>query len=246
MSEQPLLAFDGVTAGYGKLMVLDRVALELGGSEVLALLGANGSGKSTVLKTAIGLTHLAGGAIVLGGTDISGLPPHRRAALGMGYVPQTGAVFGELTVQDNLRMGGFLRAASLRSGIDEVFELFPRLAERRRTRARDLSGGERRMLSIALTLLLRPRLLMLDEPSSDLSPAMVNLVFEAIRRIRAERHIPVLLVEQNVRMALSIADRVCVMVRGRRALDTPAQQLDMARLHGLFMDGGVRTGEGRR
>lgn len=246
MSDFPLLALDAVTAGYGKLMVLDRVALHVGDDEVLTLLGANGSGKSTVLKTAIGLTRLTGGVVRLGDADITHLAPHERAALGMGYVPQTGAVFPELNVLDNLRMGGFLRPASLRPGIDEVFALFPRLGERRRIRARDLSGGERRMLSIGLTLLLRPRLLLMDEPSSDLSPAMVTLVFDAIRRIRAERRIPILLVEQNVRMALSVADRVCVMVRGRQALDVPAGQLDMVHLRSLFMDGGVRRDEPAR
>lgn len=238
----PLLAFEAVTAGYGKLSVLQDVTLHLGADEVLAVLGANGSGKSTVLKTAIGLTRLTGGRIRLHGEDITGLPPHRRAALGMGYVPQTRNVFLDLSVLDNLRMGGFLHAASIGPDIAHVYDLFPRLYERRQNRARDLSGGERRMLSIGLTLLLRPRLLLLDEPSSDLSPAMVTLVFDAIRRIRAETRIPVLLVEQNVRAALSIAGRVCVMVRGRQALDIPTQQLDMAHLHGLFMDGGVRTG----
>jgi ABC-type branched-subunit amino acid transport system ATPase component len=242
LSAPPVLDFEGVSAGYGKLGVLHGVALKLGADEVVALLGANGSGKSTVLKTAIGLTRMSEGSIRLEGEDITGLPAHRRAALGMGYVPQTRGVFGELSVLDNLRMGGFLHAASIRAGIEHVYELFPRLRERRHNRARDLSGGERRMLSIGLTLLLRPRLLLLDEPSSDLSPGMVTLVFEAIRRIRAETRIPVLLVEQNVRAALTIADRVCVMVRGRPALDVSAAGLDMAHLHSLFMDGGVRTG----
>jgi len=242
VTETPLLALDSVTAGYGMLTVLDRVALQLGSDEVLAVLGANGSGKSTVLKTAIGLTRMTGGRISLAGADISLLPPHRRAALGMGYVPQTRNVFAELSVLDNLRMGGFLHASAARAGIDQVFDLFPRLGERQRTRAAALSGGERRMLAIGLTLLLRPLLLLLDEPSSDLSPAMVALVFDAIRRIREQQHIPVLLVEQNVRMALQLADRVCVMVRGRQVLDVPVAQLDMGRLHGLFVDGGVRTG----
>jgi branched-chain amino acid transport system ATP-binding protein len=242
VSGPPVLAFDGVTAGYGELTVLRDVVLHLDGDEVLAVLGANGSGKSTVLKTAIGLTRMTGGSVRLRSEDISRLPPHRRAALGMGYVPQTRNVFADLSVLDNLRMGGYLHATSVRPGIEHVYDLFPRLRERQFNRARDLSGGERRMLSIGLTLLLRPQLLLLDEPSSDLAPAMVTLVFDAIRRIRAEMRIPVLLVEQNVRAALSIADRVCVMVRGRQALETAAGDLDMAHLHGLFMDGGVRAG----
>ena len=238
----PLLAFEAVTAGYGKLTVLHDVTVQLGDDEVLAVLGANGSGKSTVLKTAIGLTRIASGRILLLGEDITNVPANRRAARGMGYVPQTRNVFLDLSVLDNLKMGGFLHAASIAADLARVYDLFPRLYERRNNRARDLSGGERRMLSIGLTLLLRPRLLLLDEPSSDLSPAMVTLVFDAIRRIRAERRIPVLLVEQNVRAALGIASRVCVMVRGRQALDIAADKLDMEHLHALFMDGGVRTG----
>jgi ABC-type branched-subunit amino acid transport system ATPase component len=242
VTSRPLLEFDAVTAGYATLTVLDGVTLKLERDEVLALLGANGSGKSTVVKTAIGLTRVTGGAVRFEGADITKLAPHRRAGLGIGYVPQTHNVFAELSVLENLRMGGFLHAASLRSGIDEVFDLFPGLRDRQRIRAHDLSGGERRMLSIGLTLLLRPRLLLLDEPSSDLSPSMVAVVFDAIRRIRGESRIPVLLVEQNVRMALSIADRVCVMVRGRQAFDAPSGDIDMAHLHSLFIDGSVGTG----
>lgn len=234
------LALSGVEAGYGAITVLNGVNLRLGDSEVLAVLGANGSGKSTVLKTAIGLTRMTGGRIEFAGQDISTLPPHRRAALGMGYVPQTKNVFAELSVADNLRMGGYLRRDALGPDIEHVFALFPGLRERRREQAGNLSGGERRMLAIGQTLLLRPKLLLLDEPSSDLSPAMVALVFDAIRRIRAETGIPVLLVEQNVTMALSLADRVCVLVRGREALDVAAPALKMADLHALFMDGGVR------
>jgi ABC-type branched-subunit amino acid transport system ATPase component len=162
--------------------------------------------------------------------------------LGMGYVPQTRNVFAELSVIDNLRMGGFTRRDTIEGDVAAVYELFPRLRERRRVRAGTLSGGERRMLSIGLTLLLRPKLLLLDEPSSDLAPATVAQVFGAIRRIRAELRIPVLLVEQNVRAALALADRVCVMVRGRMAMNLPTPQVDVAHLHALFLDGGVRTG----
>lgn len=243
MSSSPLLAFEAVTAGYGKLTVLQDLTLHLGADEVLALLGANGSGKSTVLKAAIGLARLTAGSLHLQGSDVTHLPPHRRAALGMGYVPQTRNIFPELSVLDNLRMGSYLHTSSFRSGVGRVYELFPKLRERQNNRARDLSGGERRMLSIGLTLLLKPKLLLLDEPSSDLSPGMVMSVFDALRRLRLETGIPILLVEQNVRAAMSIADRVCVMVRGRKALDTAAEKLDMAHLHELFLDGGVRIGQ---
>ena len=236
----PILNFVDVSAGYGALTVLGGVTLALGQDEVLAVLGANGSGKSTVLKTAIGLTRMTAGQVQFAGQDISDLPPHRRATLGMGYVPQTRNVFADLSVLDNLRMGGFARRDPIDDDIEAVFALFPRLRDRRRTRAGTLSGGERRMLSIGLTLLLRPKMLLLDEPSSDLAPGMVTQVFEALRRIRETRRIPVLIVEQNVRAALDFADRICVMVRGRVALDVSRADVEVSQLHALFLDGGVR------
>jgi len=241
MTEAPLLELAEVTAGYGAITVLDGLSLRLGRSEVLAILGANGSGKSTVLKTAIGLTRMTAGRLSFAGQDVARLPAHRRAAMGIGYVPQDRNVFADLTVIDNLKMGGFLRPAAFADEVGSVFALFPRLAERRRERAGNLSGGERRMLAIGLTLLLAPKLLLLDEPSSDLAPAMVDQVFAAIREIHRTRDIPILLVEQNVDKALGLADRVCVLVRGREALDAPAGEIDPARLHALFLEGGVRT-----
>jgi ABC-type branched-subunit amino acid transport system ATPase component len=239
VTEAPFLELAEVTAGYGQITVLDGLSLRLGRNEVLAILGANGSGKSTVLKTAIGLTRMTAGRLSLGDRDITRLPAHRRAALGIGYVPQNQNVFADLTVLDNLKMGGFLRPSAFAREVGSVFELFPRLAERRRERAGNLSGGERRMLAIGLTLLLSPKLLLLDEPSSDLAPVMVDQVFAAIREIHRALGIPILLVEQNVAKALSLADRVCVLVRGREALDAPAGEIDPARLHALFLDGGV-------
>ena len=138
-------------------------------------------------------------------------------------------------------MGGYLRPRSLGAEMEEVFDLFPRLKERRRELAGNLSGGERRMLSIGLTLLLKPKLLLLDEPSSDLAPAMVDLVFAAIGEIHRRLSLPILLVEQNVEKALAIAERVVVLVRGTQALDVPAGEVDRRHLHALFLDGGVRT-----
>lgn len=237
----PVLELDRVTAGYGLITVLDEVALSLHPGEILAVLGANGSGKSTVLKTTAGLTRMLGGRITFAGHDITRWPAHRRAAEGIGYVPQTRNVFVDLTVADNLRMGAFLRPQSFARDVEEVFALFPRIAERRRAMAGTLSGGERRMLAIGMTLLLKPKVLLLDEPSSDLSPVMVDTVFEAIARVHRELAIPMLLVEQNVVKALTLASRVVVLVRGREAFDRPASGVALSDLHRLFVDGGVRT-----
>jgi ABC-type branched-chain amino acid transport systems, ATPase component len=241
MSGPAFLELADVSAGYGAITVLDGLSLRLAPAEILAVLGANGSGKSTVLKTIIGLTRMTAGRIALAGADITRAPAHKRAALGIGYVPQNQNVFADLTVTDNLRMGGYLRPRSLGAEMEEVFDLFPRLKERRREMAGNLSGGERRMLSIGLTLLLKPKLLLLDEPSSDLAPAMVDLVFEAIGEIHRRLSLPILLVEQNVEKALAIAERVVVLVRGTQALDVPAGEVDRRHLHALFLDGGVRT-----
>lgn len=240
-NQEPFLELAGVSAGYGPITVLDQLSLQLKPRQVLAVLGANGSGKSTVLKTIMGLTQQTAGRIAIDGKDITGLPAHRRAALGVGYVPQNQNVFADLSVADNLRMGSYLRPRTPPEDLDRIYELFPQLKGRERDRASNLSGGERRMLSIGLTLLLPPKVLLLDEPSSDLSPLMVDLVFQSIRDIHAKLDMPVLLVEQNVDKALSLADRVIVLVRGREALDVPVDEVDHSRLHDLFLNGSVRT-----
>jgi ABC-type branched-subunit amino acid transport system ATPase component len=241
--DRALLELRKVTAGYGPIAVLDQLSLAVAAREIVTLVGANGSGKSTALKTIAGLTRVTGGHLLLGGADITGLAAHHRAALGIGYVPQTQNVFPELTVADNLRMGAYLSPERLAAGTAEVLELFPRLGERRTRLASSLSGGERRMLSIGLALLLRPRLLLLDEPSSDLAPALVDTVFDAIQRIHATLEIPVLLVEQNVSRALSLAHRVCVLVRGRLALEAPAATVDREQLRHLFLQGDAARGQ---
>jgi ABC-type branched-subunit amino acid transport system ATPase component len=236
-----VLSLANVTAGYGLITVLNDLSMTLRAGEVLAVLGANGSGKSTVLKTAMGLTRVTGGSLTLGDQTITDMPSHQRAANGLGYVPQTGNVFSDMTVADNLRMGAFLRPKEFSRDVEEVFGLFPRIKERRNEKAGNLSGGERRMLSIGMTLLLKPKILLLDEPSSDLAPSTVDKVFQSISEIHRTLSIPILLVEQNVNRALDISSRVCVLVRGRQALDVPAGEIDTRHLHDLFMDGGVRT-----
>lgn len=233
----PVLELRAVTAGYGPITILHGLSLAVEPEEILVVLGANGSGKSTTLKTMVGLTQVSDGAVFLDGHDVTGWPGHRRAAAGLGYVPQVQNVFAELTVRENLRIGAFLYPRTWKADAERVYDLFPVLGDRREARAGLLSGGERRMLAIGLTLLQRPRCLLLDEPSSDLAPATATLVFAAIARIHAEGAIPVVLVEQNVARALSLAHRAAVLVRGRCALDVPASALDRAHLHRLFLEG---------
>jgi len=232
-----LLELRAVTAGYGAMTVLHDLSFAVEPGEIVAILGANGSGKSTVLKTVLGLTRVSAGAVLLEGHDVTTWPGHRRAAAGLGYAPQTQNVFADLTVRENLRMGAYLHPRAWSRDAEQVYALFPPLATRRKERAGTLAGGERRMLALGLTLLLRPRLLLLDEPSSDLAPATADVVFAAIARLHTEAKLPILLVEQNVTRALSLAHRVLVLVRGRDALDVPAADLDLAHLHQLFLEG---------
>lgn len=234
------LSLDTVSAGYGPITILDGLSLTLGPTETLLILGANGSGKSTVLKTIMGLTRQSAGTVRVGGTDATALAAHQRAALGLGYVPQTGNVFPSLTVRENLRMGGWL-GSDINARLPDLLALFPRLKDRLAAKASVLSGGERRMLSIALTMIAAPKILLLDEPSSDLAPAMVAEVFAAIEKIHEAFQIPVLVVEQNVSAGLGIADRVIVMGGGRVIADMPAADVRTADLHTLFLEGTFRS-----
>lgn len=232
-----VLCLKKVTAGYGPIDVLYDLSLEVAEREIVVILGANGSGKSTALKTAIGLTKLREGTVEFEGKDISKTPAYKRATLGIGYVPQTENIFSDLTVMDNLRMGGYVHHKEFEKNLDVVFDLFPRLKERCKERAGSLSGGERRMLSIGLTLLLKPRILLLDEPSSDLAPTMVDQVMETIVNIYHEWNIPILMVEQNVSKSLEIAQRIYVFVRGRNGLEANAEDVTSEKLRQLFLEG---------
>ncbi|WP_108659130.1 ABC transporter ATP-binding protein [Acuticoccus kandeliae] len=242
MSET-VLSLSGLSAGYGPLTILNGVSLALRRGEVLLILGANGSGKSTVLKTIMGLTRTTAGSIHLGQADMTRWPSHRRAEAGIGYVPQVANVFPSLTVRENLKMGAYLCADQLEARLPPLFQLFPRLKSRLRAKAGALSGGERRMLSIALTMVAAPKLLLLDEPSSDLAPALVSEVFAAIREIHDSHDIPVLLVEQNIAQGLSIADRVVVMAGGRVVAEMATDEVHDDHLHALFLEGTHRRAE---
>jgi branched-chain amino acid transport system ATP-binding protein len=205
---------------YGKSHILHGVGLEVREGEIVTLLGRNGAGKTTTLRTLMGLTPARGGSIRMLGQDTTGWPPYRVAALGVGFVPEGRRVFGGLTVDENLHV------PLERPGpwtIQRVYQLFPRLAERRASKGRQLSGGEQEMLSIARALLLNPTLLMLDEPSQGLAPLIVKQVFEVVAQMRREG-MSILLVEQNVRAAVEIADRAYVLDDGRVAYEGDAAE----------------------
>ena len=227
-----ILDMRGLAAGYGKSEVLHGVDMQVGAGEIVTMVGANGAGKSTTLRSIFGLTDVRAGAIRFKGQNIIGLRPHRMVTLGLALVPQERSIFPSLTVQENLEIGGYtMDPDTRRERAERIYARFPRLKERYRQKAGTLSGGERQMLAIGRGLMTDPDLLMLDEPSLGLAPLVVEAVFEQIQLIH-QSGTTVLLVEQNARRALSIADRAYVLelgqIRhqgsGQELLDDPAVQ----------------------
>ena len=225
MSE-PALAVDDLRAGYGDVSVLRGVTLEVAAGEIVALVGPNGAGKTTTLRAVAGLLAPTAGTVRFEGHLLVGRPAHEVVARGLLLVPEGRKLFPSLTVQENLDLGAYLREAKARraESLDRVFSLFPILGERRRQAAGTLSGGEQQMLAIGRSLMGRPRLLMLDEPSLGLAPLVADRIFDVVQRISVEGT-PVLLVEQNVRRSLQIARRAYVLQQGAITLAGPAREL---------------------
>lgn len=217
VSDPVVLCAQSVVCGYVRdLPIVKGVDLELRAGEIVVILGPNGAGKSTLVKALAGVVQVFDGTVLLKGEDITRAPPHRLSASGLGFVPQTANIFTSLTVEENLRMGGYLLRYGMRDRLDAAYAQFPDLAQRRRHAGHTLSGGQRQMLAIARALMTAPRVLLLDEPSAGLSPLMVSEVFTQVRKI-ADQGIAVLMVEQNVKAGLRIADRGLILVNGRTA-----------------------------
>ena len=229
-----LLEASGVVAGYGQTEILHGVSIGVGEGEIVTVIGPNGCGKSTLMKSLVGLVQVRSGSITFRGDEVSGYPPERIVRSGLCYVPQTDNVFPSLTIRENLEMGAFVRGDDYSGRVEEMFRLFPDLASRPQRRAGSLSGGQRQMLAIARALMLDPDLLLLDEPSAGLSPAMMNVVFERIREVNASG-VALLLVEQNARQALQMSDRGYILVAGENRLEDSGKDLlnnpDVARLY---------------
>jgi branched-chain amino acid transport system ATP-binding protein len=221
-----VLKLENIHASYGRSEALKGVSLEVNESEIVAIIGPNGSGKTTTLRVIFGLVPPTAGVVTMAGRRISGEPPHRRARQGIAFGPEGGRVFTKLSVQDNLELGAYVRKdkSAIREDLAFVHEIFPRLAERRRRPAGTLSGGERQMLSIGRCLMLRPSFLMLDEPSLGLAPLVVEEIYSRIELIR-RRKVTILLVEQNAKKALEVADRGYVLALGRVALSGSGVEL---------------------
>lgn len=220
-----LLSASGVVCGYGAAdEVLKGADLKVEPGELVAIVGPNGAGKSTLLKSIAGMLNLKKGSILLNGEAIQTLPARRRAQMGVSFVPQEANVFPTMTVRENLEIGGYVAPARTAAMIDELFERFPMLAEKRRQQARTLSGGQRQILAMAMALMVEPTLLMLDEPSAGLSPKAAESLFNDIVAIH-RAGTAIAMVEQNAFEALMIADRGVILVDGRTVRDAPARAL---------------------
>jgi branched-chain amino acid transport system ATP-binding protein len=221
-----LLELTGLEVAYGGIKAVKGIDLSVAHGELVSLIGANGAGKTTTLKAICGLVPTRGGSVRYDGQEITGTPPFRLVERGLAMVPEGRGVFRQLTVQENLAMGAFVRKdrPAVRRDLDRVFELFPRLAERRDQSGGTLSGGEQQMLAIGRALMSRPKLLLLDEPSMGLAPLLVQKIFETVRTI-SDEGVTILLIEQNARRALEIANRAYVMESGMITLSGPAAEL---------------------
>jgi branched-chain amino acid transport system ATP-binding protein len=222
---EPMLVLEKVNAGYGKFHVLFDIDLTVPKGQITVIVGPNGAGKTTLLNTIFGLTTVYSGRIVLEGEDITHVPAHRRAKLGIGYTLQLFNIFSTLTVRENLMLAAYdLPKKVVEERLEEIFELFPVLRERLNQRAGTLSGGERQMLAISISLLRKPRILLLDEPTAGLAPKLAKEVLNSIRKLRDQGY-TIVLAEQNARAALEIGDQGVLVVSGRILFKGAAHEL---------------------
>ncbi|WOI57574.1 ABC transporter ATP-binding protein [Palleronia sp. LCG004] len=221
---EPFLIGEGMTGGYGGADILNDCTISARDGEISVIVGPNGAGKSTAMKAVFGMLNLRKGSVRLGGEDITQLKPQERVAKGMAFVPQTSNVFTSMSVEENLEMGAFLRRDDIRPTIEQVYELFPILKDKRRQPAGELSGGQRQQVAVGRALMTEPRLLMLDEPTAGVSPIVMDELFDRIIEV-ARTGISILMVEQNARQALAIAHRGYVLVQGANAFTGTGREL---------------------
>lgn len=232
-----MLELSTVVTVYGAVRAVDGVSMSVPAGTLTTVLGANGAGKTTLLRTISGLVRPLSGSIRFDSTEITGFAPDRIARMGLVQVPEHGGVITELTVRENLRLGALWRRdkADRAAALGEVLDLFPPLASRLTAQASTLSGGERQMLAIGRALMSRPRMLLLDEPSLGLAPLVTARIMRVLRGLREDRGLTVLLVEQNARSALSVAEHAYVLALGRVVVDAPAHSITAEALHDVYL-----------
>lgn len=222
---EPFLIGDGMTGGYGRgADILHDCTIAVNKGEIAVIVGPNGAGKSTAMKAVFGMLNIHTGGVRLAGEDITKLTPQARVAKGMGFVPQTSNIFTSMTVEENLEMGAFIRTDDIKTTMEQVYELFPILRDKRNQAAGELSGGQRQQVAVGRSLMTQPQVLMLDEPTAGVSPIVMDELFDRIIEV-AKTGISILMVEQNARQALEIADRGYVLVQGRNAFTDTGKAL---------------------
>jgi len=235
---EPFLIGESMTGGYGRgADILHECTIAVNPGEIAVIVGPNGAGKSTAMKAVFGMLNLQKGSVRLDGEDITDLTPQDRVAKGMAFVPQTSNIFTSLTVEENLEMGAFLRRDDIRVTMEQIFDLFPILRDKRKQAAGELSGGQRQQVAVGRALMTQPKVLMLDEPTAGVSPIVMDELFDRIIEV-ARTGISILMVEQNARQALEIADRGYVLVQGtNRFTDTGAALLADPDVRKSFLGG---------
>ena len=219
-----LLSMDNLTGGYGEADILQDVSMHVDQDEIVVIVGPNGAGKSTAMKSVFGLLTIRGGKMLFDGDDITGWAPNRIVQRGICYVPQVDNIFREMSIQENLEMGAFIRRDDFADTMEQVYKLFPILREKRKQAAGELSGGQRQQVAVGRALMTQPKVLMLDEPTAGVSPIVMDELFDRIIEV-ARTGIPILMVEQNARQALEIADKGYVLVQGRNAYTGTGKEL---------------------